>query len=358
MIAFGKSASESARNFAFGCALALLGRPEIRERASLGHAGLILMLHHVRPRNDSDLGCNRGITITPETLSHLLGSLSAHGYELVSMDEAADRVAGALPPRRFAALTFDDGCRDNLIHAAPILMRYGAPFTVYVTTGFTDGTVAPWWHVVERAVSVASALVVELAEGKRSFNCSSSASKRRAAIELRDLLWRASEGRRADLCRSLAAQAAIDTRALTRGLYLDWSELRDLSEIPGCEIGVHTHSHPKLAELDEAAARREICEPRDAIRERLGLHARHLSFPYGGADSCGEREFSLARQAGFATAVTTRRGLLSSAAEESLANLPRVPINGHFQRQGMIDALVSGLPMALASRTGGLLRAS
>ena len=36
------------------------------------------------------------------------------------------------------ALTFDDGYVDTAVHALPILERHGAPFTLYVTTGFAD----------------------------------------------------------------------------------------------------------------------------------------------------------------------------------------------------------------------------
>ena len=58
----------------------------------------------------------------------------------------------------------------------------------------------------------------------------------------------------------------------------------------------------------------------------------------------------MARAAGFATAVTSRRGVLTNANLTGLTSLPRVPINGWYQQPAMIDALVSGLPMALATR--------
>src|SRR5271165_3844409 len=141
------------KNTAIGSALLLSGLPPLRNLAErwMDHLGSILMFHHVGPPGDESW-VNRGLTVSPETLDRVLSILAARGYELVSMDEVPDRLTGARA-KRFAALTFDDGCRDNLACAAPILASHGAPFTVYVTTGFADGTVFPWWHVLERAIA-------------------------------------------------------------------------------------------------------------------------------------------------------------------------------------------------------------
>ena len=43
------------------------------------------------------------------------------------------------------AVTFDDGYRDNLLTATPILERYATPATVFVTTAMIDCECEPWW---------------------------------------------------------------------------------------------------------------------------------------------------------------------------------------------------------------------
>ena len=42
--------------------------------------------------------------------------------------------------RRFVCLTFDDGYRDNLEYAYPILKKYEVPFALYVPTSFPTGS--------------------------------------------------------------------------------------------------------------------------------------------------------------------------------------------------------------------------
>ncbi len=348
---FLRRAADTARIAATGSALRLLGLPSVRRRAldRLDHAGMILMFHHVAPPRPGRLAINDGLEITPQTLDHVLCSLKAQDYDIVPMDEAPERIANAAPgKRRFAALTFDDGGRDNLVHAAPVLLRHNAPFTVYVTTGFASGRVTPWWHVVERAALAAASLTIKTGEGLRCFDTSTPFKKMRAADALHAILWRALEPLRAQLTIDLGAQAGLDMGALTRELCMDWNELRDIAALPGCSIGAHTATHPKLAELQDGAAMQEIAEARDIIRNRLRVEAKHFSYPYGGAGTCEDREFAMARAAGFATAVTTRKGVLHQADIHGLTSLPRAPINGRYQDPAMIDALISGLPMVLA----------
>ena len=348
---FLRRAADTAKMAAIGSALNILGLPGIRRRAleRLEHLGMILMFHHVAPPQTDRLPINRGLEITPQTLDHVLRSLKAQDYDIVPMDEAPERLARGSPgKRRFAVLTFDDGGRDNLLHAAPVLLGHGAPFTIYVTTDFACGRATPWWHVVERAVLAVPTLTLETDVGLQVFDTSTRLKKQRAAEALHDILWRASEPLRAQQTIGLAKQAQIDLPTLTHELCMDWDELQEIAALPGCTIGAHTVSHPKLAQLDEGAAMLEISEGRDIIRDRLRIDANHFSYPYGGVGTSDEREFAMIRAAGFATAVTTRKNVLQQGDYHGLTSLPRVPINGYFQQPAMIDALVSGLPMVLA----------
>jgi len=49
-----------------------------------------------------------------------------------------ERMRVGAVPRNAAAITFDDGYRDTLTHAAPILAGYGVPATVFLATGYTQ----------------------------------------------------------------------------------------------------------------------------------------------------------------------------------------------------------------------------
>ena len=65
----------------------------------------------------------------------------------------------------------------------------------------------------------------------------------------------------------------------------------------------------------------------------------------------------MARGLGYSTAVTTRRDVLTSRSGDALMSLPRVPINGYFQRSLMLEALISGVPLSFFSFVRGAITA-
>jgi peptidoglycan/xylan/chitin deacetylase (PgdA/CDA1 family) len=148
----------------------------------------------------------------------------------------------------------------------------------------------------------------------------------------------------------LAAEAGIDPAAIVERECLPWETLRALSGAPGVTIGAHTLTHPMLAKHDADVARREIVESRQRLETELGIPIRHFAYPVGDPDSVGPRDFALAAEAGFESAVTTRPGHLFPEHAGHLHALPRVSLNGLHQNEAALRALLSGLPFWLRSR--------
>ena len=83
-----------------------------------------------------------------------------------------------------------------------------------------------------------------------------------------------------------------------------------LAADPLVTIGAHTVNHVMLAKVTEKSPWSEMEMSRSVIAAALGLIPDHLSYPVGDPTSAGPREFRLASELGFKTAVTTRPGVI------------------------------------------------
>jgi len=310
--------------------------------------GAILMFHRVRAAPRGEFAPNGGLEITPEFLDRLLIRLKAQGYRIVSLDEAVKRIAtGGDYQEAFVALTFDDGYRDTADVALPILERHEAPFTVFVTTGFADRTARMWWVELEEAIAALPYVRIETA-GRLFDLPAGTPEEKQAAFEA--LYWPLRAGEESELlrvCGALADEAGVERADLVDELCLNWRGLGNLAQHSLVTIGAHTLTHPMLAKHPDDVARREIFESKAIIEREIGSAVRHLAYPVGDPGSAGAREFVLARQAGFDSAVTTRPGMIFPEHAGHLTALPRLSVNGNHQSLATLDILLSGAPFML-----------
>jgi peptidoglycan/xylan/chitin deacetylase (PgdA/CDA1 family) len=327
-------------------------------RPFFGGVGVILTLHHVRPGRPGRFQPNRFLEVEADFLERSLIRLREHGIEIVSMDEVHQRLVERDFSRSFAAITFDDGYRDNYEHAWPVLKRQQVPFTLYVATSFPDKLGELWWVTLEQVIAKTNRLVVEMDGRPRFFDCASVTGKREAFDQI--YAWLRGLRNEAELrraVRDLAARYGVDVNAACRTLCMTWGEIAAMAGDPLCTIGAHTVNHVELRKETEDVARMEMKRSADVIEAALGMRPRHFAYPYGSAAAAGPREFFLARELGFKTAVTTRAGVLLAGHREHLTALPRVSLNGEFQALRYLDVLISGVPFVLAG-TGGRVEAT
>lgn len=315
-----------------------------------GGIGAIMMLHRVGPRPEAVIGANRHLTIQPEFLDAVLTEIAARGYEFVTMDEAVERIR-APKSTRFVTFTADDAYRDNLTIALPIFEKHGAPLTIYVAPALIEGTVALWWDVLETIVSRRDSICLPTPRGPMIFDCATPADKFRANTEIHNYLTtELPEEEQFRVIRDLARDAGVDAEAPRRETLMDWNELRGIARHPLVTIGAHTVNHYNLMRLSEDKARREIADAADILAVELGAKPRHMAYPYGYPSAVGPREVTLAREAGYASAVTTRHGVLQHAHAGHLHALPRISVNGRYQRVQHVRTMLTGVTTVIANR--------
>jgi peptidoglycan/xylan/chitin deacetylase (PgdA/CDA1 family) len=201
----------------------------------------VLMYHKV-----NDLWPNP-TTVPTAVFAEQMALLGELGYVPVSLEQVRDHyLFGAELPDGATLITFDDGYRDNLEHALPILQSYGYPAVIFVPIGFLDGD------------------------------------------------------------RPLPHEEAL--RALgIRNETVDWDELAAL-EAGGIRVESHGIGHRPVSELEPAEAAREIALSKLRLEERLGRPVEAYAFVKGSLADYRPEHVSLVQQAGYSLAFTSVSG--------------------------------------------------
>lgn len=312
-------------------------------------AGVIFTLHHVRPEpaKPKAFAPNRILEVTPEFLDAVLDQVAAAGLDVISLDDAVKRLAKG-DENRFACFTFDDAYRDNPEFAYPLFKRRGLPFTLYVPTDYPEGHGELWWLALEEIVARNDGGIEMQRQGEIwRLPTATLADKTKAFEEVYWWLCGLDDVIQREMIRGLAERYGVDLSAKCRDLVMTWDEIRAVAADPLATIGAHTKNHYAIAKLTEQKAMEEMVGSADRLEQELGQRPVHFAYPYGDPGSAGPRDFKLARNAGFKTAVTTRKGMLFAGHEQHLTALPRVSLNGDYQSLTYTALYLSGAPFAL-----------
>jgi peptidoglycan/xylan/chitin deacetylase (PgdA/CDA1 family) len=317
-------------------------------RPLIGGVGAILTLHHVRPPRADAFQPNRLLEVSPAFLEDVIRGLRREGVDIITLDEMYRRLKEQDFRRRFVCFTFDDGYRDNARYALPILKKHDVPFAIYIPTSFPDRAGELWWLTLEAAIARQTRIALVMNGEDRRYDCESTEAK----YELYEHIywWLRSldsedELRRA--VRDLGTRYGVDSAAICDDLCMTWAEIGEIAAGPLATIGAHTVNHVMLRKASDAVVRGEMQQSVAVIAAALGRKPQHFSYPVGDRTSAGPREFRIAAELGFKTAVTTRPGVLFPEHASHLTALPRISLNGEYQQRRYAKVLLSGAATGL-----------
>jgi peptidoglycan/xylan/chitin deacetylase (PgdA/CDA1 family) len=286
--------------------------------------GIIFLLHRIVPAGAPILAAD--LVVQTDFLDELLGYVKRLGWEIVSVPEVHRRLVEGNEGPNFACFTFDDGYLDNLTEALPVFRRHKAPMCVYVTTGLVERTHFMWWPVLEWMLLNRNQIKVSVDGQEEVLPNETFEQKEKAYWRFVPLLTchEDFEAQVMDLFR----RNEVDPKAVLDPLLMHWKDVRELAADPLVEIGCHAVSHRALANIGRDELVWELKSSRELIEKELSRPVPHLSYPYGTKMECSTREFQLARELGFETAVTTRPGNIFPAHRDHLTALPRLNLKG------------------------------
>ncbi len=212
---------------------------------------------------------------------------------------------GKLPPRA-VALTFDDGYRDNLTLAAPMLKALQLPATFFLVPGLLSNTALPWWEQVSWTIQTSPRGNV-IWQGQSMPLLSD--GHRRAAVDRvqRDLKTVSRAEREAETERLRQLLTPRGSRPTAEELFLDWDEARQLMQ-QGFDIGSHTCQHPILSRETANSQAQELRDSRRLLEDGCEVSVSLLAYPNGTTVDYDAATLVAATSAGHQWALTTTEG--------------------------------------------------
>ena len=324
-------------------ALALLGEVG---RLRTFNRGLVFCFHSVRQRPTRAFYPTADVAIQPCFLDAFLRLLRRSKIDIIPLDEVLARVRSR-NWKPFVAFTFDDGYRDNFDVAFPIFLRHGAPFAVFLATGFLDRSHPMWWVALEAAVRHAESIILPSGE---TVPTNTLRQKHTAFAAASKWFRQAAPSPIGEAVHRLLKQSPGSVQEFeTEGAALSWDMVREMRDSGLVHFGCHTLSHPSLSRLDDAMLKREIVEARDRITEETGTIPAFFAYPYGTIGDIGSAEAVVAA-CGFAAAFTTNGRPIAPGDADTAFMLPRVSWSGAHQRPNNFYAHASGVPLWLESQ--------
>ncbi|MDA5640036.1 MULTISPECIES: polysaccharide deacetylase family protein [Agrobacterium] len=312
---------------------------------SFAGRGVIFTLHHVRPGGVvSAFAPNVQLSVTPQFLEEAIQAALECGLVPVHLHDLPALLADNHEGRSFCAFTLDDGYRNNAEYAAPIFRKYAVPYTIFITPGFVERTRSLWWETAAALTQKAASFEFDFGAGPELVACASPSQKAEAFTRLEDFVQNFSEDEAVERIDRVARQHGVDPIAIVDELVMDEDEIKALAQDPLVHFGAHTVTHVNMRKVDATRLAYEIAESTRRVEAYVDHRPRSFSYPYGWVKAVGEREAKAVHDAGFSAAVTTQAGVIDPRCLEKPTQLPRVSLNGRFQKKRFVNALISGLP--------------
>ena len=239
------------------CGLFAVLRQVIRKR-------LLVLCYHSVISDDAPQDPRTNIAVTTQQFESQLQILRSH-WKPISLAEVDAVLQGAAELPDYSVLvTFDDGFRNNMTHAAPLLRQYDIPAIVFLTTGLIGTTDMLWTQEVT----------------ERQHRLQSDAVRIRSTSELKRL---PNADRLAYLDELRANSSLTADSEWQRELYtlMAWDEVRQLRSF-GIDVGAHTVRHPILTSLSPDEVRQELSISKAKIEQETGTPCYAIAYPNGG----------------------------------------------------------------------------
>lgn len=267
----------------------------------------------------------------------------AENYRCLSLSQALVQLESG-SDERSVVVTFDDGFKDNLEVALPILERYQIPATIFVCAGLVENSSSLWWLDVEAIIAARESLHFSHGSNLWRLPCGTPRQKAQACKKLNQYFKSLNTVQQRELLDIIGASEATGYKMNQE--IMTWNQLKQMASHPLITIGSHGVSHAVLRNCDEDQLRHEMEGSKSILEDQLGCIIDQFAYPFGLYSHASVREFSAAKKAGYSCALTMRPGYWQKEHLEYRWCLPRIFID----REDDLDVFKEKVAGTLASQ--------
>lgn len=226
-------------------------------------------------------------------------------YEVVLLE---DLVLNKIPkPKKsLATISFDDGYKDNIEYALPLLNKYNCKASFYVVTKCIEENVPTWTHILDYRFQYTSKTAIDFdfdfLPQKLKANFLPTIEERITCVKkLKPFLKTLPH-----IQRNLVLERVNETFSDVQipKLMMTWDDLQELKN-QGNYIGSHTDTHSMLGTInDKNEIRRELKNSAELIHSHLGHYPITISYPVG---SYNEETMRISKEIGYLIGVAVKQ---------------------------------------------------
>ncbi len=241
-------------------------------------AAAIFLYHRVGP------GSDRAYPSLPcETFIAHCEFMRRH-FRILPLGELLERARTNRSLKGCSAICFDDGYRDFIDYAYPVLRQFEFPVTHFLVTDCIDTNVPPWTYRINRLAS-------------------------HQHLNRRDATKTVESMPRGDRDAWLSARE-VGTPMPPMPSMITAADFASFNP-DAVEWGSHTASHAFLDRMPESDVAEELRHSKERLEKLVGRPVRYLAYPNG---YYNQRIAELSRAAGYEAALTVGQAELSHAA--------------------------------------------
>lgn len=222
----------------------------------------VIMYHSIgSSKNSESLRGNlyHHVTVDKEDFDSQMKYLKKRGHTFISFDDI--RTLDLSKISKPTVIYFDDGFKDVLLNAVPVLEKYDIPATVFLPTGVMDRTDMLWTIVYREILTKQN---VPLHEQN---------------MRIHEIKTQ-TEQKRIDMMKKYN----LSDYSYLFDIFLSWDEIRGMLA-KNISFGSHSVTHPRLTECSKEVLQHEVIYSKQRIEKEIGRTIHSFSLPYGRGDN-------------------------------------------------------------------------